>query len=305
MNISNLLKIMQKPSRLPLKIYYRYPQIFKWMNDELCLKVTYRMMMGKKLDLENPVTFNEKLQWLKLHDRRTEYTTMVDKYEAKKYVSNRIGEEFIIPTLGIWNCFDDICLDKLPNEFVLKCTHDSGGLVICQNKNELDIKAAQKRINRSLKKNFYWVGREWPYKNVEPRIIAEKFMPLSGDNCAEYKLFCYNGSVVWCMICTGDARLGTRTNDGFTSDFEHLPIKFGYKNSERIFKKPEEWLQLIDIAEKLSEGIPQVRVDTYLINGKIYFGELTFYHESGFGLIDPAEWDFKLGEKLDLPEVIE
>ena len=163
---------------------------FKFMSDEAYLKFMYKLKMKRKLNLSDPQTFNEKLQWLKIYDRKPEYTTMVDKYEAKKYVADIIGEEYIIPTLGVWDRFEDIDFDELPDQFVLKCTHDSGGLVICRDKSKLDLKAAKKKINKSLKRNYYWIGREWPYKNVRPRIIAEKFMtdPTS-DDLQDYKFF--------------------------------------------------------------------------------------------------------------------
>lgn len=167
--------------------------LFRFIPDKQYLQIMYRLRMGKKLNLDNPVTFNEKIQWLKLYDRKPIYTTMVDKYEAKKYVADIIGEEYIIPTLGIWDKFDDINFDLLPNQFVLKCTHDSGGLVIVKDKSQMDKAAARKKIEKSLKTNFFWVGREWPYKNVKPRIIAEKYMEDSNDDLRDYKYFVFNG----------------------------------------------------------------------------------------------------------------
>ena len=200
MKFSNIIKEIKEPRQLFLKVLHRYPETFKWMDDETYLKFVYKIALGKKLDLNNPKTFNEKLQWLKLNDRKDVYTTMVDKYEAKKYVAERIGEEHIIPTLGVWNHFDEINFDALPEQFVLKCTHDSGGLVICTDKSKFDKVTACKKIEHSLKRNFYWFGREWPYKNVPARIIAEKYMSeankdtVNAANCGlrDYKLYCFD-----------------------------------------------------------------------------------------------------------------
>lgn len=167
---------------------------YNYWSDEKFLKRKYKLILGHSLNLKNPTLFSEKLQWLKLHDRKPIYTTMVDKYEAKKYVANIIGEQYIIPTLGVWDKFEDIDFNKLPNQFVLKCTHDSGGLVICRDKRKFDVKAAKKKINRSLKRNYFWQGREWPYKNVKPRVIAEKYMEdAQSGELKDYKFFCFNG----------------------------------------------------------------------------------------------------------------
>lgn len=202
MNKKALFDVIKHPKELLIKINYRYPQMLSWMNDEKCLGFWYKYRFGTRLNLKNPKTFNEKIQWLKLYDRNPLYTTMVDKYEAKKYVASIIGEEYIIPTLGVWDKFDDIDFDKLPNQFVLKCTHDSGGLAVCKDKKVFDINAARKRINRSLKRNFYWIGREWPYKDVRPRIIAEQYMENSDGRTelSDYKFYCFNGKPEYCHV---------------------------------------------------------------------------------------------------------
>lgn len=255
--------------------------------------------MGKKLDLKNPQTFNEKLQWLKLYDRNPEYTKMVDKYEVRKYIADKIGEEYLIPLLGVWDKFDDIDFSTLPDQFVLKCTHDSGGLVICKDKSKLDIEAARKKINKCLKRNFYKLTREWPYKNVKPRIIAEKLMvDESGTELKDYKIFCFNGDPKAMFIAT-DRPHDTRF-DFFDTEFNHLPFTNGHPNATKEIKRPKGLEEMVQLAEKLSQGMKQVRIDFYDINGKVYFGEITFFHWSGMVPFEPEEWDYKFGEWINI-----
>ncbi len=274
------------------------------MPDEEYLKKKYKYSMGKELNLDNPQTFNEKLQWLKLYDRKPVYTTMVDKYEAKKYVADIIGEEYIIPTLGVWNHFDEIDFDKLPNQFVLKCTHDSGGLVICKDKAKLDKAAAKKKIEKSLKRDFYLNGREWPYKNVKPRIIAETYMEdEETKELRDYKFFCFNGKVKALFIASERQTKDEETKfDFFDADYNHLPFTNGHPNAEVLPKKPVMFEEMKVLAEKLSQGVPELRVDFYEVNGRIYFGELTFSHWSGMMPFDPEEWDKTFGDWIELPK---
>ena len=194
-----LIKILKNPGYIFIALSRL--GFFKKMNDEKYLCIVYKIRTGKTLNLENPKTFNEKLQWLKLYDRKIEYTTMVDKYAVKQYVADKIGENHIIPTLGVWDKFEDIDFDKLPNNFVLKCTHDSGGLVICRDKSKLDMNAAKKKLNKSLKRNYFYAGREWPYKDVKPRIIAEKYLEEKGKTVPEdYKVYCINGKPIYIVV---------------------------------------------------------------------------------------------------------
>lgn len=270
--------------------------------DDIYLKKRYKAFVGNELNLDNPQTFNEKLQWLKIHDRKPIYTTMVDKYEAKKYVAKLIGEEYIIPTLGVWDNFNDICFDTLPNQFVLKCTHDSGGLVICRDKSKLDIKNIREKINKSLKRNYYYSGREWPYKNVKPRIIAEEYM--EDDKTKElqdYKFFCFDGHVK-CLYVSEASHTNEQKLQFFDKDFIPMDCRRkDYKQYTVLPNKPENFDSMIEIAEKLSKGIPHVRVDLYEINGNIYFGELTLFTGSGFIPFELEEWDNKFGEWINLP----
>lgn len=275
-------------------------KLLKLLPDYIFLQIKYRYKFNKKLDLKKPQTFNEKLQWLKLYDRNPEYTKMVDKYEAKKYVANIIGEEYIIPTLGVYDKFEDINFATLPNQFVIKCTHDSGGLIICKDKTKLNIKEARKKINKSLKRNYFYTGREWPYKNVKPRIIAEQYMvDESGTELKDYKFFCFNGEPKLLFVAK-DRPYATKFNY-YDMDFKKLPFKQHYKNFNDYIEKPKGFEKMIELSRKLSKDIPHVRVDFYDINGKVYFGELTFYHLSGFEKFEPNEWDKKLGDMLELP----
>lgn len=300
--INKVLGILKNPYRI--LIHLNNKGMLKWYPDKKYLKVLYRVRMGKKLNLSNPQTFNEKLQWLKLYDRKPQYTQMVDKYEVKKYVADIIGEEYIIPTLGVWDKFEDIDFDSLPNQFVLKCTHDSGGLVICTDKSKFDYKSAKKKINKCLKRNYYYLNREWPYKDVKPRIIAEKYMvDESGYELKDYKLFCFGGESKLMFIATDRSNPDEETKfDFYDMDFNHLQIKNGHPNSNKDIAIPNSFEEMKVLASKLSKGIPQIRVDFYNINGKIYFGELTLFHWSGLVHFEPEEWDYKLGEWIELPK---
>ena len=275
----------------------------RFMSDEKFVKKEYQLAMGRKLDIEKPCTYNEKLQWLKLYDRNPLYAVLVDKYEAKKYVGAIIGEEYIIPTLGVWNNFDEINFDLLPEQFVLKCTHDSGGVVICKSKSEFDVKNARKKINKCLKRNYFYAHREWPYKNVKPRIIAEKYMEdEKTQELRDYKFFVFNGEAKMLFIAKDRQVKGEETKfDFFDMEFNHLHFKNGHPNSEDSPKKPCLFEEMKLLAEKLAKGLVHVRVDFYEVNGKIYWGELTFSHWSGLVPFEPEEWDYRIGEWLKLP----
>ena len=286
---------------------FRYHHLLDWLPDKQYLCLMYWAMLHKKLDLKNPKTFNEKIQWLKINDRKPEYTVMVDKYAAKQYVADRIGEQYIIPTLGVWESFDDIDFESLPNQFVLKCTHDSGGLVVCKDKSKLDKAAAKEKIEKSLKRNYYWSGREWPYKNVPPRIIAEKYMSDSQETNGEelslkdYKFYCFDGTMKFVMINSDRNSNKPTKADYFDRDFNWLDFTWGYGHAEVRPEKPDKFKEMVSIAEKLSKRLPHIRVDLYECIGQISFGELTFYDGSGFDEISPVEWDYKIGDYIKLP----
>ena len=271
----------------------------KRMDDEKYIKKLFKLKMGYEPDLDNPKTYNEKLQWLKLNDRNPEYTAMVDKYLSKQYVAERIGEEYVVPLLGVWDSFDEIDFDKLPERFVLKTTHDCGGVVICKDKSTFDRDKAKAFLNKHLAYEYFYHCREWPYKDVKPRILAEEY--LEGmDEFVEYKMFCFSGKVKMVLVCKGQAHGAGRTYDYCDTDLNRFPFTSLNPNSEGELPVPEQMPELIALAEKLSEGIPQLRVDTYLADGKIYLGELTFFHNGGMAKFDPPEWDEKLGEWIEL-----
>lgn len=270
------------------------------LSDEEYLRRMFKYTMGYELSLEDPKTYNEKLQWLKIYDRKPIYTTMVDKFAVKNYVAKIIGDEYVIPTLGVWNSFDEIDFEELPEQFVLKCTHDSGGLVICKDKKILNKKAARKKITRSLKKNFYYYGREWPYKNVNPKIIAEQYMEDSETaELRDYKVYTFNGVAKICMI-NQDRKTHTRA-DYFDREYNWLDFTWGYDHAVHLPEKPINYELMYELAEKLAVGTTELRVDFYEVNGCVYFGELTFFDASGFDRIEPIDWDYKLGSWLELP----
>ncbi len=275
------------------------------LSDKKFLDICFRYYLHKKIDWNNPKTYNEKLQWLKIYDRKDIYTKMVDKYDAKKYVANIIGDEYIIPTIGIYNKFDDIDFEKLPNKFVMKCTHDSGGLVICKDKKYFNKKQAKKKLEKCLKINYYNCWREWPYKNVKPRIIVEKYMENKDtDGLNDYKFFCFDGKVKLLFIATDRINEHDETKfDFYDENFNHLPIKNGHPNAKTPPKKPKNFEKMKELAEILSKGIPHLRVDFYEINGKIYFGELTFSHWAGMVPFEPEKYDMLLGTWIDLKKV--
>lgn len=275
-----------------------------FVNPETYVQKVFKKRMGYNLDLNNPRTFNEKLQWMKLYDHNPLYTKLVDKYEVKRYIADRIGEQYIIPTFGVWDSVENIDFDSLPNQFVLKCTHDSGGLVICKDRKTFDIKKAKRKLKKSLKRNFYYMGLEWPYKNVKPRIIAEQYMEDNKTReLRDYKFFCFRGDVKALFIATDRQKEGEDVKfDFFDTDYNHLPFRQGHENAPVLPVKPLCFEEMKRLAALLSKDLPQVRVDFYEVNGKIYFGEMTFFHHGGWTKFDPAEWDDIFGEWLTLPD---
>lgn len=277
--------------------------VIRSIPDAAYLKYMYRKVMGKKLDLENPRTFNEKLQWLKLHDRRPEYTKMVDKYEVRQYIKEKIGEEYLIPLVGgPWDKFEDIDFSKLPEQFVLKCTHDSGSVEICKDKGNFDIPLVRNRFNRALKGNFFYGGREWPYKYVKPRIIAERYISdTKGGEIVDYKLHCFNGEVKLILVCVD--RTCEEKKVFYGSQWNKLPVKRPNMSSDVDISRPRMLEHMIRIAQIFSAQIPFLRVDLYETSGRLYFGELTFFPAGGFEPFEPEEWDAIMGEWISLPEL--
>lgn len=303
MTIDGVKYYLKNPKRL--YAFFASRGFLNWMSDEAYLKLAFRMEMGKKLDLKDPKTFNEKLQWLKLYDRKPEYTRMVDKYEAKQYVAERIGEEYIIPTLGVWDKFEDIDFDSLPDRFVLKCTHDSGGLVICRDKSKLNKKATERKVNKSLKRNYFYGGkREWPYKDVKPRVIAEKYVEntrVTDSNLDVYKIFCFGGEPMIIQAIQND-KTKNETIDYFDTNWKALNLRQNFPNSIEPLPCPKRLKKMLEIARVLSQGHSFLRVDLYETVDHIYFSELTFYSDSGLAKFEPQEWDDILGQWLVLPQ---
>lgn len=282
-------------------------RLLNFLLDEQYLKCLYWARMGKKLDLDDPQTFNQKLQWLKIHDRKPEYTTLVDKYAVRQYISDVIGEQHLIPLVGgPWTNFNEIDFEALPNQFVLKCTHDSGGLVICRDKSKLDVLAAKKKISNSLKLNYYDYGREWQYKNVKPKIIAEQYMEdCSKGQLIDYKFYCFNQEPKCFYASQGLENHATAHISFYDLKGHKMPFKrLDYLDFEIDPDLPENYEQMLTIARRLANKVNSlfVRVDLYEINGKVYFSEITFHPCSGFMPFDPIEWDYKFGNWLNLPK---
>lgn len=287
-----LNKVMRRLSMLPA------------IPDEVAIRLMYRSAFHKAVDLTNPVTFNEKLQWLKLHDRNPLYTELVDKLAVKDWVADRIGSDRVVPTLGVWERFEDIDLEKLPKRFVLKCTHDSGSAVICRDSRSFDKDAARAKLSRALRRDYSNIGREWPYRNVPRRIICEPYIEgLASGDLPDYKFFCFDGEPKIMFVATGRQTMPEPYFDFFDMNFRRLDIKNGHPNSpvER-FEKPAEFELMKMFAATLSSGIPFVRVDFYDAGGKAMLGEMTFYHHCGLVPFEPACWDERLGSWLKLPE---
>lgn len=275
------------------------------LSDETYIKLYYRFSMGKKLNLKNPQTFTEKLQWLKLYDHNPLYTTLVDKYAVKSWVAERIGDQYIIPTLGVWNSFDEIDIEKLPNQFVLKTTHGGGnvGVVICKDKASFNKEEAKIKLERSMKISGYDTVREWPYKNVQRRIIAEKFIEPQPEinDLPDYKFFCFNGEPKYCQVISG--RNTKKSIDFFDNEWKHQPFREPkkYPNADTEPTKPECLEKMWQLAALLAEGKAFSRIDFYEMRGQIFFGEITFFPTSGLGVFEPEEYDAILGQMIHLP----
>ncbi len=299
MSIAGLKYYLSSPANMFDLLASR--NLLNWMSDEAFLKRKFKLVMGHELDLDDPKTFNEKLQWLKLYDRNPLYTKLVDKYEVRKYIAEKIGEEYLIPLVGgPWNSPDEIDFAALPDQFVLKCTHDSGGVVICKDKSKLGIPAAKAKLAKHLKRNYYWTNREWPYKNVPPRIIAEKYMEDETGELRDFKVFCFNGTPE--LVEVDYERFTDHQRNIYSTDWKLAEFSSLYRsNAEIDILKPQNLEEMLTIAAKLSQNMAEVRIDMYSISGRTYIGEITFFHESGFGKISPEEWDGILGAWIELP----
>lgn len=275
-----------------------------WLSDKAFLKIKFRHSMGYKLNLKKPKTFSEKLQWLKLYDRRPEYTMMVDKVKVKEYVASKIGEQYIIQTLGVWDDPDKINFDALPDRFVLKINHNSGtGMYICKDKSKMDVEKVKAELRKGLKEDYYKKNREWPYKDVPRRAFAEAYMEDEFGELRDYKFFCFDGEVKALFIASDRSKGEHAVKfDFFDADFNHLPFINGHPNADVSPAKPRKFEEMKELAAKLSKGIPQVRIDFYEVGDNVYFGEMTFFHWSGMKPYEPKEWDYKFGEWIEIPK---
>lgn len=300
-----LVKKIGKAIRHPsLFLIYANHFHFHWLfSDQVYLKLIYRHSLGKPLNLKEPQTFNEKLQWLKLHDRKPIYTTMVDKAAVKAYVAERIGEKYLIPSYGAWSRFEDIEWDALPEKFVLKTTHDSGGIVLVKDKQTVDREAIRKKLTQSLKRNYFWHCREWPYKNVPPQILAERYMKNENtETLTVYKIFNFNGEPKLIQVIQND-KTPQESIDYFDTEWNLLALKQNFPNSSTHLPKPRNLEKMLAFARLLSrDTAPFLRTDFYEVNGDLYFSEFTFYSDAGLARFEPEEWDTVLGSWLTLPE---
>lgn len=281
-----------------------FRKLSRLIPDRIYLQIVYFRHFKKFIDFDNPKTFNEKIQWLKLNYRKEEYTNLVDKYRVKQYITKLIEEEYVIPTLGVWNNVDDIDFKSLPEKFVLKCNNDSGGIVICKNKKDFDEAKAKSFLKERLKNNGYWYGREWPYKNVKPCIIAEKYMEDSiSKDLKDYKFFCFNGSMEFFDIDI-DRFIEHRSNY-YDRNGNFLPFGKTYcpPDYTKKIEMPKNLDKMIELAETISHNTVLSRIDFYEIDGQVYFGEITFYPGSGFSPFTDEKWDYKLGDMIDLPNI--
>lgn len=298
MNLDTIKYLLSEPGQL-VSMLGRKGKL-NWMPDKMYLQILAKCSLGHRIDFSDPKTFNEKLQWIKLYDRDPLYTQLVDKYTVRDYVAEKIGEEHLIPLVGgPWSTVDEIDFDALPNEFVLKASHDSGGVIICRDKKSFDIEAAKQKLKKRMKINFYWGGREWPYKNVKPCIIAEKYMvDESGKELKDYKILCFNGQPKLVQLHRG--RFSEHTQDYYDTDWNKLDIIQGCPNSDVFVEKPEFIDEMFRLSESLTTGIPHVRADWYYAENQVYFGELTFFDSSGFDEFEPVEWNRILGDWIKL-----
>lgn len=303
--LSKILKgfviLFTKPNIIGIILLGKFSFLFP---DKQYLQMMYWLHLGRKLNLKNPKTFNEKLQWLKLYNHKPEYTIMVDKVKAKEYVAKLIGEEHIIPTLGVWDDPDEIDFDALPDQFVLKCNHNSGtGMCICRDKSKLDIEKVKAELRKGLKENYFMRWREWPYKNVPRKILAEKFMvDESGTELKDYKIFCFNGEPRYCQVISD--RNTDEKIDFYDMHWKRLVGLVGLNdkvhNSEYAIPCPESFENMKQMASLLAKSIPFSRIDFYEINHQAYFGEITFFPATGFGNFNPREWNVKMGDMITL-----
>lgn len=301
MKLQHIKLIFNDPKLLLYMILQKFSRLF---GDKVYLQMSYRLRFGKKLDFDNPKTFNEKLNWIKIYDRNSLYTKLADKYEVKKFVASVIGEEYVVKNYGVWDRVEDIDVEGLPAQFVLKGTHDSSGAVIVRDKSEFDKKAVAKKYAPIMKQNYYWGKREWPYKDVKPRIIIDEFLDdhTAGDRAIslrDYKFWCFNGQpkYMYCTVKDKDVY-----ENFYDKDFNPVDINHGFRRNVPEFEKPKNFEKMWELAGTLAKASQTkfVRVDFFNVDGKIYFGEFTFYDWAGLKPFDDEKQDYELGQLISL-----
>lgn len=304
-SLTNFRKKLMKILKNPYVLFAYATKFFdfRFLSDKKYIKWMFRGMMGKPLNLNNPQTYNEKLQWLKLYDRKPEYTIMADKYAVRDIIRTKIGEEYLIPLIGVWNSAEEIDFDSLPNQFVLKCTHDSKSVIICKNKKTFDIEAAKEKLTKAMKRNYFYEGRQWSYKNIIPRVIAEQYIKDDVvQDLIDYKFFAFDGIVKAIFVVSDRDNPSEESKYDFLDmDFNRLDLVHGHPNSKILPQKPKNLEQMVELAGILSKDLPQARIDFYEVNGRVYFGEITFFHASGMVPFEPEKWDKIFGDWITLP----
>ena len=299
--MSKIIDYFKHPSMIEEWLLINKPFLFK--DDYTFLKRKWKYMNGVELNIDNPSTFNEKLNWLKIYNRNPQITLMADKYEVKKYVGSIIGDEYVVPCYGVWNNFDEIDFGTLPNQFVIKATHDSSGACVVKDKANFDREAARNKYEKILRRNWFWPYREWAYKDIKPRIIVDRYLDdHSGHELTDYKFWCFNGAPKVMYI----TNKGKKIQENFYDmNFMPLDINHGYSRHEPEYKKPQNFELMMSLCLKLLDGIniPFVRVDFFDVHNHIYFGEFTFYDWAGFKPFPSYEWDVMLGSWIDLTTI--
>lgn len=299
--MSKIINGIKHPSKI-LRFFLRLilkRKISRLLPDKTYLKMYFYYKTGYRLNLKTPSSYNEKLQWLKLNSYTAGYSHLVDKYSVRSYIEDIIGKDYLIPLYGVFNNFDEIDFNLLPNEFVLKPNHTSGQVFICKDKKQINYQELKKEIDKWLKTNIYWIGREKVYKNIKPVILCEKLLlDRSTNELKDYKIYCFDGEPK--IIQVDSNRFTNHSRKLFSPDWQELPFKIMYSSGNEIINKPKNLDLMLELSKLLSEELPHVRIDFYNISGKIYFGEITFYPEAGWGKIEPYKYDLIMGSYINL-----
>lgn len=284
---------------MKVKLIYKIKYfIASVLPDKIHISIMYFIKMKKKLNLNNPKTFGEKMQYIKLYGNLELNSNFVDKYEVREYIKNAIGEQYLNELLGVYESVEQINFNSLPEKFVLKVTHGSGYNIICNDKKNFDIDEAKNKINEWMKESYYIKGKEPQYKNIKPRIICEKYLQDESGELRDYKFFCFSGKPRFIQVDSN--RFSCHTRDFYDSYWNKLNLTFKYENSDNKIEKPDKLDEMLQLCEILSREFPFIRVDFYFVNNNIYFGELTFNPENGYGQFNPLSEDLKIAELIDL-----